>query len=464
MEKVEAGKCKSNSYTTVTVLQGRIWRPWKRWGWLCLKMIDLISLAHCFWCTSLGDEMPKHPSYLHEFWCLQRHFRSIRKISSQNRPIWGICSLWKLTIIHPYDSVNGMVLLFWWYSMSYDIPRINHQPTTTTTAEWSSFQGWHMLGPVSNPPFKNSWVANVGFSQITVVFFFVGWHIGMDPNLDNKKRGKNILEGDRSPFATCFFGKKSATNQPQSAEKKQIKHACNLVEAPSMALPGCLQFATWWNWWVNEICKVMIILDGGFKYIFFMFIPIWGRFPFWRAYFSIGWFNHHLWNFANVFFGVIISEWLLYLVVELGGLLFERESQYESYQNKALSWGKNAWNGIARTNLNRQLWANIFERWKLWEKRNRKRKTCLGGLRKPYHRVEFWGTFTSHLLRHIDLEIGWTCLDHVTRFAEKVSMASNSSSIHLTLWSNILFCHLRNILRTKYCIISLNIMWYYDVI
>ena len=120
-------------------------------GWLCLKMIDLISLAHCFWCTSLGDEMPKHPSYLHEFWCLQRHFRSIRKISSQNRPIWGICSLWKLTIIHPYDSVNGMVLLFWWYSMSYDIPRINHQPTTTTTAEWSSFQGWHMLGPVSNP-------------------------------------------------------------------------------------------------------------------------------------------------------------------------------------------------------------------------------------------------------------------------------------------------------------------------
>ena len=260
-----------------------------------------------------------------------------------------------------------------------------------------------------------------------------------------------------------FFWKKKC-NQPTPKCGKKTDKTCVQLSGSTLHGPPRL-FA---------VCHLMELMGqwdlqshdntGWWFQIVFMFIPIWGRFPFWRAYFSIGWFNHHLLNFANVFFGVIISEWLLYLVVELGGLLFERESQYESYQNKALSWGKNAWNGIARTNLNRQLWANIFERWKLWEKRNRKRKTCLGGLRKPYHRVEFWGTFTSHLLRHIDLEIGWTCLDHVTRFAEKVSMASNSSSIHLTLWSNILFCHLRNILRTKYCIISCDIMMWYNFI
>ena len=26
--------------------------------------------------------------------------------------------------------------------------------------------------------------------------------------------------------------------------------------------------------------------------LFFMFTPIWGRFPFWRSYFQMGWFNH----------------------------------------------------------------------------------------------------------------------------------------------------------------------------
>ena len=35
--------------------------------------------------------------------------------------------------------------------------------------------------------------------------------------------------------------------------------------------------------------------------IFFIFNPVWGRFPIWRAYFSSGWFNHHEenhhWNF-----------------------------------------------------------------------------------------------------------------------------------------------------------------------
>ena len=35
--------------------------------------------------------------------------------------------------------------------------------------------------------------------------------------------------------------------------------------------------------WLNNY----LLVGGGFKY-FFMFIPIWGRFPFWRAYFSKG--------------------------------------------------------------------------------------------------------------------------------------------------------------------------------
>ena len=34
-------------------------------------------------------------------------------------------------------------------------------------------------------------------------------------------------------------------------------------------------------------------LGGGSK-LFFIFTPIWGRFPFRRAYFSEGWFNHQL--------------------------------------------------------------------------------------------------------------------------------------------------------------------------
>ncbi len=58
----------------------------------------------------------------------------------------------------------------------------------------------------------------------------------------------------------------------------------------------------WWifqwtyifKWWIFQL--VMFVFGGaggGFKQ-FFIFIPIWGRFPFWRAYFSIGWFNHQL--------------------------------------------------------------------------------------------------------------------------------------------------------------------------
>ena len=37
--------------------------------------------------------------------------------------------------------------------------------------------------------------------------------------------------------------------------------------------------------------------------IFFIFIPTWGRFPFWRAYFShgLGWFNHQLANIPWAF-------------------------------------------------------------------------------------------------------------------------------------------------------------------
>ena len=37
-------------------------------------------------------------------------------------------------------------------------------------------------------------------------------------------------------------------------------------------------------------------LGDGFKnvYIFFMFIPIWGRFPFWLIFFQMGWCNHQL--------------------------------------------------------------------------------------------------------------------------------------------------------------------------
>ena len=165
-------------------------------------------------------------------------------------------------------------------------------------------------------------MANVGFSQITVVFF-LGWYIGMDPNLDNKKKWKNILEGDRSPFATCFFlEKKGATNQPQSPKKKTDKTCVQLsgstLHGPPRLFAVCHLAELMGQWDLQSHDNT-----GWWFQIFLMFIPIWGRFPFWRAYFSIGWFNHHLWNVANVFFGVIISEWLLYLVVELDGLLFE---------------------------------------------------------------------------------------------------------------------------------------------
>jgi len=34
-------------------------------------------------------------------------------------------------------------------------------------------------------------------------------------------------------------------------------------------------------------------LGGGFKY-FFIFTPIWGRFPFLLIFFKWGWFNHQL--------------------------------------------------------------------------------------------------------------------------------------------------------------------------
>ena len=48
---------------------------------------------------------------LHEIWCLERHFCSIRTISSQSRLNSGTCSLSKI-IIHPYDSVNARVYYF----------------------------------------------------------------------------------------------------------------------------------------------------------------------------------------------------------------------------------------------------------------------------------------------------------------------------------------------------------------
>ena len=48
------------------------------------------------------------------------------------------------------------------------------------------------------------------------------------------------------------------------------------------------------NWEIPQ--KNRPILGGGFKMfqIFFIFTPTWGNDPFWRAYFSDGWFNHQL--------------------------------------------------------------------------------------------------------------------------------------------------------------------------
>ncbi len=47
-------------------------------------------------------------------------------------------------------------------------------------------------------------------------------------------------------------------------------------------------------WDTSRHFKIFHIYLGGGFICLFMFTPIWGRFPFWRAYFSKGWFNHQL--------------------------------------------------------------------------------------------------------------------------------------------------------------------------
>ena len=55
---------------------------------------------------------------------------------------------------------------------------------------------------------------------------------------------------------------------------------------------------------IARILRVTYISRWWFQ-IFFIFIPIWGRFPIWRTYFSKGWFNHQLdLNCMSLFLGI----------------------------------------------------------------------------------------------------------------------------------------------------------------
>ena len=47
-------------------------------------------------------------------------------------------------------------------------------------------------------------------------------------------------------------------------------------------------YGRWWTWWTTKASRCLQEKTGWWFQIFFIFTPIWGRFPFWRAYFSDG--------------------------------------------------------------------------------------------------------------------------------------------------------------------------------
>ena len=111
---------------------------------------------------------------------------------------------------------------------------------------WICFQRWMIS-------FRTSWMA----------CFFFKLYIFLVTQQENTFEPR--------PFDwRCYLRNEGDTNQRQHGDIYR-REMCQYVIQSVVFLLFCLAY-----------------LGGGFKYVF-MLTTIWGRFPFWRAYFSIGW-------------------------------------------------------------------------------------------------------------------------------------------------------------------------------